>query len=197
MATFEQLDDAVAGQVQVIARVAVGAVREAVQREGEHEGAIDALGGEDLQQLAQVGRLAGLVADVRTVHSNGRAGIRVVLDDLWALGAAVTGAAAGCRTEFRDGDRLALRDEGAVTFLEVVGDHDGAAEIDSHAIEGRPVDPLERFGGKITYAAEPFSHECHRLATNVVDTGAGLDDPLTAAIWLAEQYPDPLGERVL
>src|SRR5829696_242472 len=57
----EHRDDAEAGEVEVVAGVPVRPVREVVQREGEHEGTVDALGVEDLQQFPQVCGLAGLV----------------------------------------------------------------------------------------------------------------------------------------
>jgi putative transposase len=61
---LQHLDDARAGHVQVVTGIAVGPVRKVVEREEEHEGAVDAFGVEDLPQLGQVRGLADLVADV-------------------------------------------------------------------------------------------------------------------------------------
>ena len=63
-AALQHLDDAQAGQIQVETGIAIGAGRKAVEREEEHEGAVDALRIEDLQRLGQVRGLASLVADV-------------------------------------------------------------------------------------------------------------------------------------
>src|SRR4029453_14170546 len=67
-AALEDLDHAGAGHVQVQAGVA--AVRQVVAGEGVHEGAVDALGGEDVQHLAQVGGLLVLVAGVVAVEAD-------------------------------------------------------------------------------------------------------------------------------
>jgi hypothetical protein len=66
VAIFQHPDDAVAGPVQVLA--GVSAVRRGVAREGEDEGAVHAFGVEDVQQLAQIGGLLVLVADVVPVQ---------------------------------------------------------------------------------------------------------------------------------
>jgi hypothetical protein len=58
VAALERLDDGRAGQVQVVTGIAIGPVRKVVEREQEHERAVDALRLEDLQQLAQVRGLA-------------------------------------------------------------------------------------------------------------------------------------------
>ena len=68
MAALKHLDDARAGQVQIVTGIAIGAVRKVVEREEEYEGAVDAFGIEDLQQLDQVRGLASLVADVPSVQ---------------------------------------------------------------------------------------------------------------------------------
>src|SRR5712692_7343266 len=62
---FEYLDHAITGHVQVRTRVA--AVRQMVGCEGVRERGVDAFGGEDGQQLTQVGGLLGLVTDVVAV----------------------------------------------------------------------------------------------------------------------------------
>ena len=95
LAVVEDLHNAVAGHVQVFAGVPSGAVRVVVQREDEHKGAVDVLGVEDLQQFAQIGSLAVLVADVFPIQSNGCAGVVVVLDDLESASAPVTRAVEG------------------------------------------------------------------------------------------------------
>jgi hypothetical protein len=110
---LEDLDHAAAGQVQV--GVGVAAVRQVVAGEGVDKGAVDVLGGEDVEQLAQVGGLLVLVAGVVAVEP-GRAGRgRVPLDDVVAglIGRARVGAAA----ELGDRDRLAVGAQGP----EVVG----------------------------------------------------------------------------
>src|SRR5215471_12304314 len=61
-AVLQDFDHAPTGHVEVLAGIA--AVRPAVADEGAREGGVDALSGEDVQQLAQVGGLLLLVADV-------------------------------------------------------------------------------------------------------------------------------------
>jgi hypothetical protein len=65
VAAAENLDDAVAGQVQVVAGVAVRAVQVAAKGEDEYEGAVDAFGVEDLQQLVQVRRQGQVLSSAR------------------------------------------------------------------------------------------------------------------------------------
>src|SRR5207245_7886854 len=115
-------------------------------REEEHEGAVDAFGVEDLQQLSQVCGLAGLVADVLPVQPDRGAGVRAVLKDLHNAAAPVARAAVGGSAEAGDRDRLSCCDEVADAFPELAGDLGGADELDGHDVEGRPVDPLGRYG---------------------------------------------------
>ena len=61
-AVLQDFDHAPAGHVEVLAGVA--AVRPAVADEGTREGGVNALSSEDVQQLAQIGGLLLLVADV-------------------------------------------------------------------------------------------------------------------------------------
>lgn len=90
-AVLVDLDDAVAGEVEVVAGVAVGAVHVVVEGEGEDEGGVDAAGVEGLQELAQVVGLAGLVALVVAVQADGALG--GVFDDVQAERAPVARAA--------------------------------------------------------------------------------------------------------
>src|SRR5262249_10937182 len=113
VAVFEDLDDAGAGQVEVVAGVAVGAAGKAVEREEEDERAVNTFRVKDLEQFEQVCGLAGLVADVRSVQANRRARVLVVLSDLHAARASVARTAVGAGAELSDRDRLPLRDEGA------------------------------------------------------------------------------------
>src|SRR5262249_57456847 len=92
---FEDLDDAGAGQVEVVAGVAVGAVGKAVEREEKDERAVNTFSVKDLEQLKQVCGLAGLVADVRSVQANRRARVLVVLGDPHAARASVARTALG------------------------------------------------------------------------------------------------------
>src|SRR5262249_51468509 len=146
--------DARAGQVEVVAGVAVGTVGKAVEREEEDEGTVDALGVEDLQQLAQVPALAGLVADVLPAQSDRRAGVLVVLANLHAASAQVAGAAVGGGAELGDREWPALRDERADAFGESVGHLSRPVEIQAHDVEKGPVDALEGDGGVGDLAAE-------------------------------------------
>lgn len=183
MAVFQHLDDAVAGQVQVVAGVSVGAVRETVEREGKHEGAVDALGLEDLQHLAQVGGLTLLVSDVLAVQPGRRAGFRVVLDNLQAASAPVARAVAGGRAELADRNRLALRDERTHAVGEPVGDLDRPVEIHGHDVEGSPVDALKLLhGGVGELAAEPLADERRGLGQELVDARGDLGDQLAQAM---------------
>ena len=93
-----------------------------LQREHEHEGAVDAFGVEDLQHLAQVRGLADLIADVLPVQPGRDAHVLVVLDDLHGPGAPVARAAVGNRAEAGDRDRLSPCDEGAYAFSVLAGD---------------------------------------------------------------------------
>ncbi len=86
MAPVEDLDDPGARQIEVDGGITAGAVREVVEREEEDEGAVDARGVEGLQQLTEIGGLAGLVAGVLAVQPDRRA-VLVVLDDLQTAGA--------------------------------------------------------------------------------------------------------------
>src|SRR6266700_1166211 len=143
-AVFQDLNHAPAGHVEVLAGVA--AVRPAVADEGACEGGVDTLGGEDVQQLAQVGDLLLLVADVVAVEPDW--GGPVVLDHLCATVAAVVGCAAvGGAAELGNRDWLALRDQRADALLVDVGDFLRAVSVDRDDVERRPVDALERDGG--------------------------------------------------
>src|SRR5262245_13976344 len=113
---LEYLHYAGAGQIQVVAEVAVRAVGEALQREHEDERAVDAFGVEDFQQLAQVGGLSGLVADVLALQANRRSGGSVELDHLQEARAHVASAGEGGRPKFGDRDRFALSDETTKTL---------------------------------------------------------------------------------
>jgi hypothetical protein len=68
VAAFEGLDDGRAGQVEVVAGIAVGAMGEVAQLEEPDEGAVDAFDVEDLEYLADVRGLACLVAGVLPVQ---------------------------------------------------------------------------------------------------------------------------------
>src|SRR5205823_6663016 len=108
---FEDLDHSITGHVQVQARVAkVAAVRQMVGDEGVREGDVNAFGGEDVQQLAQVGGLLGLVTDVVTVEPD--RSIVLVFDDHSATATLVGRASEGGTPELSDRDGLSLRDEG-------------------------------------------------------------------------------------
>src|SRR5262245_9000531 len=141
---FQDLNHAPAGHVEVLAGVA--AVWPAVADEGACESGVDALGGEDVQQLAQVGGLLLLVADVVAVEPH--RGGPVVLDHLSAtVAAAVARAAVSGTTELRDRNRLALRNQRADALLVNVGDFLRAVSVDRDDVERRPVDALEWDGG--------------------------------------------------
>jgi hypothetical protein len=166
-AVLQDLDNAPTGHVEVFAGVA--AVRQAVADEGAHEGGVDPLRGEDVQQLAQVGGLLLLVADVVAVEPH--RGGPVVLDDLPASGAVVGRAAVGGAAELGDRDRLALRDQRADALLVDVGDLLRAVGVDRDDVERCPVDALERDGGVGDFAAEPLADRGDGLGEKVVDAG--------------------------
>ncbi len=138
---FEHLDHAITGHVQVRTRVA--AVRQMVGCEGVRERGVDAFGGEDGQQLAQVGGLLGLVTDVVAVQP--ARCVVVVFDDHPATGALVGRALEGGTTELGDRDGLSLRDEGTDVIAVSVGDRDRPIGVDRDEVEQRPVDALERY----------------------------------------------------
>jgi hypothetical protein len=97
-------------------------VQVAVECEGEHEGAVDASGLEDLQQLEQVPGLALLVTDVLAVQPDRHAGGLVVVDDLQAASAPVARAAVGGGAELGDRNRLALRDDRAHAWPDLLAE---------------------------------------------------------------------------
>lgn len=183
------LDDAVTGQVQVVAGIPVGPVHMVVQREGEHERAVDAAGVECLQQLTHIGGLTRLVPGIVTVQPDRP--VLVVLDDLQTESAPIAGTlVAGC-AELGDRDRLSLRDQATDTVGESVGDPGRPIEIHGHDVEGCPVDPLKRHRGVGHLAAEALADQSHGRAEEFVDTCAGLADLLPHAIRPAQRR-DPL-----
>jgi hypothetical protein len=142
---LQDFDHSPAGHVEVFAGVA--AVRQAVADEGAREGGGDALGGEDVQQLAQVGGLLLLIADVVAVEPD--RGDPVVLDDLSASGAVVSRAAMGGATELGDRDRLALGDQCADALLVDVGDFLRAVEVDRDDVERSAGNAVETESGVV------------------------------------------------
>src|SRR5947209_9646173 len=136
---FEHLDHAITGHIQVQARVA--AVRQMVGYEGVHEGGVNAFGGEDVQQLAQVGDLLGLVTDVVTIEPDRY--IVLVFDDHPATAALVGRAPEGGTTELSDRDWLSLRDEGTDAFAVLVGKLFRPVGVDRDEVERRPINALE------------------------------------------------------
>ena len=191
-AVLQDLDNAPAGHVEVFAGVA--AVRQAVADEGAHEGGVDSLRGEDVQQLAQVGGLLLLVADVVAVEPH--RGGPVVLDDLPASGAVVGRAAVGGAAELGDRDRLALHDQRADALLVNVGDLLRTVGVDRDDVERRPVDALERDGGVGDFAAEPLADRGDGLGEKVVDAGGQPGQQLGSLRLSPEQIADPLLEAV-
>jgi hypothetical protein len=129
------------GHVQVRARVA--AVRQMVGCGGVRERGVDAFGGEDGQQLAQVGGLLGLVTYVVAVQPD--RSVVVVFDDHPATSALVGRALEVGTTELGDRDGLSLRDEGTDGIAVSVGDLDRPIGVDRDEVEQRPVDALERY----------------------------------------------------
>src|SRR5262249_24185919 len=193
VAVFEDLDDAGAGQVEVVAGVAVGAVGKAVEREEKDERAVNTFSVKDLEQLEQVCGLAGLVADVRSVQANRRARVLVVLSDPHAARASVARTAVGAGAELSDRDRLPLRDEGADALGVAVGDLSRPVQIHAHEVEGCPVDALERDGGVGDPAAEAFADARHGIPEEVVDTPTERADPLAPSIrFSVQQQLDPV-----
>jgi hypothetical protein len=189
---LQDFDHSPAGHVEVFAGVA--AVRQAVADEGAREGGGDALGGEDVQQLAQVGGLLLLIADVVAVEPD--RGDPVVLDDLSASGAVVSRAAMGGAAELGDRDRLALGDQCADALLVDVGDFLRAVEVDRDDVERRPVNALERDGGIGDLAAESLANHGDGSGEELVDAGGQPGQQLTHP-WLApEQATGPLLEAV-
>src|SRR5207247_36509 len=93
--SLQHRDYAVAGHVEVVA--GVRAVRQVAARERGHEGAVDPLGVEDVEHLAQVGGLFRLVADVFAVETH-RSGA-VPFHDLAATTAPVGRAAVPAAAE--------------------------------------------------------------------------------------------------
>src|SRR5262249_50520796 len=148
---FQDLDHTPTGHVEVLAGVA--AVRPAVADEGARESSVDALSCEDVQQLAQVGGLLLLVANIVAVEPD--RGSPVVPTHLpAATPAVVSRAAMGSAAELGDCYWLALRDQRADALLVDVGDLLRAVEVDRDDVEWRPVDALERDGGVSDLAAE-------------------------------------------
>ena len=191
-AVLQGLDHSPASHVEVFAGVA--AVRQAVADEGADEGGVDPLYGEDVQQLAQVGGLLLLVADVVAVEPH--RGGPVVLDDLPALGAVVGRAAVGGAAELGDRDWLALCDQCADALLVDVGDLFRAVEVDRDDVERRPVDALERDGGVGDLASEPLADCGYGPGEKVVDAGRQPGQQLTHSRLVPEQGAGPLLKAV-
>ncbi len=192
-AVFQDLNHAPAGHVEVLAGVA--AVRPAVADEGACEGGVDTLGGEDVQQLAQVGDLLLLVADVVAVEPDW--GGPVVLDHLCATVAAVVGCAAvGGAAELGNRDWLALRDQRADALLVDVGDFLRAVSVDRDDVERRPVDALKRDGGVGDFAAELLADCGDGPGEEVVDAGGQPGQHLERLRLSPEQIADPLLKAV-
>ena len=114
---FEHLDHAVARHVEVVARSVT--MRQVVAGEGVDEGGVDSLGVEDVEQLSQVGRLLGLVANVVTVqaHRPGTVHSRIMPP----AGARVGRSAERGAAELGDRERLAARHERADGVLVAIG----------------------------------------------------------------------------
>src|SRR5205085_9314664 len=89
-------------------------------------------------------------------------------------------------------DRLALSDEGAYAIPVLAGNLGVPDELDRDDIEGRPVDPLERYGSVGDPDPETLADRCHGLAEEVVDAGADPGEPLRPAIGIAQQQAEPL-----
>src|SRR5262249_31001366 len=188
-AAFENLDHSVTGHVQVLARVT--AVRQIVNREGVHERGVDALGLEDLQQLAQIRGLLILVARVLPVQAGGAP----VVDphhDPSAVACHVGPAPVRAAPDLgaRDGLplRAALRDEGADVLAEALGRRRRAiGGVGGDDVEWGPVDALQRERRVADLPAEPLTDYLDGFAEEVFDTGANLRYQLAQTMWRGER----------
>lgn len=177
-AVLEHLHDAGTGQVEVLARL-VRVVQQDVMGEDVHERGVDARRAEDLEHLAQVGRLLGLVAHVLAFQPERRRSRLVPQhDDVAATRAGVGRALVGRAAEL--GDRyglalgFALGDEGADELGEPAGDRRvPVAGFGADAVERRPVDALERERGVADLAAESLADHRDGPGEERVHTGPG------------------------
>jgi hypothetical protein len=82
---LQRLDDAHAGRIQV--QLGILAVGQVPLDKGAGEGGVHALGTEDVQEVAQIGGLLLLIADVVALEPHGRSAVG--FDDLAAAGSVV------------------------------------------------------------------------------------------------------------
>lgn len=199
VAAFENLDDAEAGQVEIVAWVAVGTVGKMVEGEKVDEGAVDSLAVEDVEQFVQVGRLTGLVALVDAVEPQRRARDRVQLEHLHAARGVVPGPFPCGRPEPGDGDRQAIvaavtAEREARIAAAVAARLDGVTLAD--AVIGAVIteynDPGDDAGDALLMiTASPALRTCYVESVN------DIEEPLATALVQRNGRLDMLSARVL
>lgn len=175
-------------------RITIGAVHVVVQREGEHEGAVDTSSVEGLQQFSHALGLAGFVAGVFAVQAD-RSGVLAVFDDVQSVRAPVAGSLVAGGAELSDRDWFRLCDKVSDAFGEPIGDFGRSVQVHRHDVEGCPVDPFKRYRGVGEPAAEAFADKGCDLGKEVVDLGGDGTQVLTYPLWILQER-DPVAGAV-